>query len=77
TSHPHIKELKFQALPYYSILWGQGHFFRDWIDYRREQNEIENFGAYCLANYMETSVKLNKGVDDTFTVMAKMLMKGL
>ncbi|MFX1580044.1 MAG: Rab family GTPase, partial [Promethearchaeota archaeon] len=39
------------------------------------REEGEEFAKKFLADYMETSVKLNKGVDDTFTVMAKMLMK--
>ena len=38
------------------------------------REEGEEFAKKFLADYMETSVKLNKGVDDTFTVMAKSLM---
>jgi small GTP-binding protein len=38
------------------------------------RKEGEEFAKKFLADYMETSVKLNKGVDDTFTVMAKTLM---
>ena len=38
------------------------------------REEGEALAKKFLADYMETSVKLNKGVDDTFTVMAKMLM---
>ncbi|MGY5856085.1 MAG: Rab family GTPase [Candidatus Thorarchaeota archaeon] len=38
------------------------------------REEGEELAKKFLADYMETSVKLNKGVDDTFTVMAKMLM---
>ena len=38
------------------------------------REEGEELAKKFLADYMETSVKLNKGVDDTFTVMAKLLM---
>jgi hypothetical protein len=38
------------------------------------REEGEEFAKKFLADYMETSVKLNKGVDDTFTVIAKSLM---
>ncbi len=41
---------------------------------RISKEEGEAFAKKFLADYMETSVKLNKGVDDTFTVMAKTLM---
>lgn len=43
-------------------------------DRRVSREEGESFAKKFLADYMETSVKLNKGVDDTFTVMAKLLM---
>ncbi|MGD9395771.1 MAG: Rab family GTPase [Candidatus Thorarchaeota archaeon] len=43
-------------------------------DRRVSREEGEEFAKKFLASYMETSVKLNKGVDDTFTVMAKSLM---
>lgn len=38
------------------------------------REEGEEFAKKFLADYTETSVKLNKGVDDTFTIMAKTLM---
>jgi small GTP-binding protein len=38
------------------------------------REEGEEFAKKFHADYMEASVKLNKGVDDTFTVMAKSLM---
>ena len=38
------------------------------------REEGEEFAKKFLADYMEASVKLNKGVDDTFTVIAKSLM---
>jgi GTPase SAR1 family protein len=44
-------------------------------DRRISREEGEDLAKKVLASYMEASVKLNKGVDDTFTVMAKLLMK--
>jgi small GTP-binding protein len=38
------------------------------------REEGEEFAKKFLADYMEASVKLNKGVDDTFTFIAKSLM---
>ena len=46
-------------------------------DRRISHEEGEAFAKKFLAKYMETSVKLNKGVDDTFTVMAKILMSAV
>ena len=43
-------------------------------DRKVSREEGEEFAKKFSASYMETSVKLNKGVDDTFTVMAKSLM---
>jgi len=43
-------------------------------DRRVSREEGEQFAKKFLADYMEASVKLNKGVDDAFTVMAKSLM---
>jgi small GTP-binding protein len=43
-------------------------------DRRVSREEGEEFAKKFLADYLETSVKLNKGVDDAFTVMAKSLM---
>ncbi|MFW9788116.1 MAG: Rab family GTPase [Candidatus Thorarchaeota archaeon] len=43
-------------------------------DRRVSREEGEKFAKKFLAEYVETSVKLNKGVDDTFTIMAKRLM---
>jgi small GTP-binding protein len=43
-------------------------------DRRVSREEGQELAKKFSADYMETSVKLNKGVDDTFTVMAKMLM---
>ena len=43
-------------------------------DRRVTREEGEEFAKKFLAEYLETSVKMNKGVDDTFTVMAKFLM---
>ena len=41
---------------------------------RVSREEGEEIAEKFMADYMETSVKLNKGIDDTFTVMAKKLM---
>jgi small GTP-binding protein len=43
-------------------------------DRKVSRQEGEDFAKKFLADYMESSVKLNKGVDDTFTVMAKLVM---
>ncbi len=43
-------------------------------DRKVSQEEGEDLAKKFMADYIETSVKLNKGVDDTFSVMAKLLM---
>jgi len=39
------------------------------------QEEGMKFAKMFLADYHEISVKLNEGVDDTFTAMAKKIIK--
>ncbi len=43
-------------------------------DRKVSQEEGEDLAKKFMADYIETSVKLNMGVDDTFGVMAKLLM---
>jgi len=52
-----VTGIKFKALPYYTIAWGKGFLWREWIDEKRENGKIAGFGEYVASNYLTENME--------------------